>query len=788
MQIHGRRPPWLLRSRPSLLLGPLPFLLAGPLTACARAPAQEIDPAVSRAAEIAPAARGGDAARRAFPEIAIDAPILSAAPGYGPAAAFDGTRYLVAWTDVRTQRPSVYGARVAADGTVLDPYGIRIFEDTSPPAAGNPNLDNVGVAFDGTNFLVIADVAGEVRGARVSPAGVVLDPHGFAISAGGDSYGPTVGFDGANYVVAWARLGGSAGNGIYWAEVTPDGAVVNPGGKLVVSGVACGDLESPLVSVSFDGEHHFLTWIGWREGLGVQVRGARVSPLSGVTLDPEGLPIGPLFPATSCRGNHAAASFDGANHVVAWSTSDSTTVTNNVHAARVTPSGTVLDPEGILLGSSSADFTRIGSVDADFNGARTVIAWSEVGSDDGGEFALPVRVMQLDPDGSVITPLASELERGVGPSLCSNGAGTLALWALRDWPDPPSSHARIKAARLSEDGVSLDRTPLTLATHANAEEVRAAASDGESFFVVWNDSRWPSLDGRGLYGARISASGEVLDPAGILLTGAPVDAVSVAYDGANYVVVFARWRADSNNPLRAVRVSPGGVVLDAASIELPVCSQAPHSVPPSVASDGAGTLVVANGCDYEDLAVAAVRLDGEGVPGPAVALAPATEATEVMAPQVAFGSNSYLVVWHEPGILRGRRVSPDGEPLAPAATAQVRAALVATARSGAEARAAPAVTPRARAAPRAPAEAAPRAPAEAAPRAPAEAAPRAPAEAAPRAPAEAAPRARGASPATIPATAAAVGPARWARPRRRPARRGCSRSASAPCSPCVDIA
>src|SRR5690606_1053823 len=114
-----------LLHRPVLSRGTRPYflhrsflLLAGVLGACSAASSPEPDAAAaSRAALIAPAPPGGGADLLVSPEIEIDAPILSPAPGSRPAAAFDGTQYLVAWIDVRAHRPMIYGARVAPDGT-----------------------------------------------------------------------------------------------------------------------------------------------------------------------------------------------------------------------------------------------------------------------------------------------------------------------------------------------------------------------------------------------------------------------------------------------------------------------------------------------------------------------------------------------------------------------------------------------------------------------------------------------------------------------------------------------
>jgi hypothetical protein len=261
-----------------------------------------------------------------------------------PALGFDGTNFLVVWADYRNHPDysDIYGARVTPAGVVLDPSGIAI------ATAANYKGDAV-VAFDGASFLVVwEDYRNgndfDVYGARVTSGGTVLDPSGFIVSQEPyDQWAPALGFDGANFLVVWedGRSGGYAD--IYGARVTPAGTVLDPAG-FVVSQTA-DDQEYP--ALGFDGANFLVAWEDYRNGNGYDIYGARVTP-AGTVLDPSGIAISQ---AADYQEN-PALDFDGASFLVVWDDSRNGN-DYDIYGARVTPAGMVLDPSGLVVSQAA---------------------------------------------------------------------------------------------------------------------------------------------------------------------------------------------------------------------------------------------------------------------------------------------------------------------------------------------------------------------------------------------------------------------------------------------------
>lgn len=263
-----------------------------------------------------------------------------------PSVVFDGTNFILAWTEDRGTGYELYAARVTQGGTVLDPGGVRLTEGAEP-------LRAPGIAFDGTNLLIVwregpSSPPFGVWGLIVSPSFSIVAgaSRGFSISATGRY--PWAAFDGTNYLVVWhdERNTETTGLDIYAARVSQAGSVLDPNGILVCN--AAGDQDHS--SVAFNGSTYLAAWFDERGGdrwNGGSAWAARIST-GGTVTDPGGFKIGDY---TSNQPPVVATRF-GDGFLVAWQYGHGFGDYRlaDAVATRVTVDGTVVDTPPVMLG------------------------------------------------------------------------------------------------------------------------------------------------------------------------------------------------------------------------------------------------------------------------------------------------------------------------------------------------------------------------------------------------------------------------------------------------------
>ena len=190
-----------------------------------------------------------------------------------PAVAFDNTNYMVVWADSRVNDDyNIYGARVSPAGTVLDPTGIMI-----GPTAQTDRFDPA-IAFNGTRFFVAWVHNTEpfaVTGRFVNCDGTLGDTVRIA-SIANRGVRTSVAFDGINFLVVWTQ--------------DPEllmGQIVSGDGNLVGSPftIATGVATMGSGSLCFDGNNYMVVY---------SIR-TTVFEVWGRRYDTSGNPLGPAF-------------------------------------------------------------------------------------------------------------------------------------------------------------------------------------------------------------------------------------------------------------------------------------------------------------------------------------------------------------------------------------------------------------------------------------------------------------------------------------------------------------
>jgi len=318
----------------------------------------------------------------------------------------------------------------------------------------------------------------------------VLDPGGLEISKDANSaQQPAIAFGAGLFLVAWADWKDGRPV-IYGTRVTQTGVVLDPNAIRIGPAVQG---ESP--AVAFDGHNFLVVSQRYRPTYPAYgtVYGARVTP-GGTVLDPDGFQISDV-------GFSPDVAFDGANYLAVWSTDFSD---GHIVGARVSPEGTVLDPTGVPISS----LTRESQPSVAFDGVNYLVVWTD------GRSGFYVYGARVAPSGNLLDPRGIKLSSASGsrPDVAFGGANYLVLWDTA-----AAACCAMHGTRVSPSGNVLDPSGITVPRAAVSSDVQPAiAFDGTNFGVAWTDTG--SAD---VYGARVDPSGVVRDPAlGILLSRA----------------------------------------------------------------------------------------------------------------------------------------------------------------------------------------------------------------------------------------------------------------------------
>ncbi|HET6202940.1 MAG TPA: hypothetical protein VFI25_09080 [Planctomycetota bacterium] len=468
-----------------------------------------------------------------------------------PRAAWNGQDWLVVWVNQEPTpfyyAPAIRAARVSAAGLLLDTTPILL------PVPANIGQDLLfGVASDGSGWLVVwKDFVGAtavIRGSRISSQGTLLDTTPVTLAfPPSQPYNGDVVFGHGAYLVVWSHWTVAGNDDVFGRRFTP--ALAPLGGTFPI---AADDDYDVWPSVATGPGGFLVAWENYNTccvGGGGKVFGARLSP-TGQVLDAAGILLSATTDVTIGRSPSACA--DGSQWYVTWTYESG--ASQQLHAARVSGAGAVLDPGGFLVQPTGSWQTE--SVVGAAPGGGALVAWTDDlagGVDPYDVFAAP---LTSGGQAGAATCVTLGAPAQVRPRLAWSGSDYLAVFTSRT-----SGSNRILGQRLDPSGNAIDAIPFEVAGASTALRFPAIAWDGNEHLVVWSE-------GSTVLGRRLDATGTPLDASPFPVM--PGSAPDVAALGGDFLVVATH--APSNPQYRfpfAARVRGfDGLVLDPTPVQL----------------------------------------------------------------------------------------------------------------------------------------------------------------------------------------------------------------------------
>ena len=563
-----------------------------------------------------------------------------------PTLAGNGDNFLVAWRDSRNT--AIYGTIVGPDGSLSPTNGFLL-------GAAASDRYTPAVASLGTNYLVAwqdyrnSTEDADIYGARVTGSGLRLDTNGIAICTRANSqFHPSVAADGTNYLVVWEDYD-QGGNDIYGARVRLDGVVLDTN-AIVICHAANAQVNPAVAAVGGD---FLVVWQDYRDSpasaFAARIYGTRLRD-GGSVVDSNGVPF------TTAGGEEwsPAVAGLGAGFLAVWQdfrNSPQTTLSDIYGASGANSDNLVLNPDSEISGSANAELSPAASA----LGTNFLVVWADTRAYQTN--GLDIYGVRLDQNGAMLDtaaiPICTATNDQLAPAVAANGTNYLVVWSDQRTTPTNALRGDIYGALVSVSGTVLQSNGFAICTATNDQNGPAVAPLGTNFLVVWQDARasLPTATRWDIYGARVDATGQVLDSSGIpICTTVPAQTnVAVAANPAQALVVWTDFRYSAvYSHIFGARIGVNGSVLDTGG--LAICAAAYEQASVAAAADGHGYFVA--WCDWRsspsgppDIYGAAISADGSVSPANEfpIRVAPGYQ----IAPAVAFDGSDYLVTWQE---------------------------------------------------------------------------------------------------------------------------------------------
>lgn len=478
----------------------------------------------------------------------------------------------------------VRGARIAADGSVLDLGGIALSAQPS-------GQRYVTATTDGTNFLAAWETNDELPTVVGSLVGVdgAIALQDIAISRSTQGSGmPSTAFDGANYLVAWTD--GRDEGSVYGALVSPAGSVLGADDvKLALGKPRYAPDGVDRTALAFNGSNYLLSF------LGVGIEGSLISPQ-------ESLLVGGIsLTALPNHQGYPQAVWDGSNYLVLFHNEGADFTDTVTRAVHIDGSGHVLEPGGLELSDlAQASYTSalasngLGSalvIGHDYDGSfwkRTVATNGNVSAQ--APWSTPANALSIAiagrASGYLIATSTGDYNMGsvLGRIVDGNGDGgtdfpiadTTGSWEA--WPfasadgyllgyvNGGTQLVSISAAGTVGSSVQLSSDPASV----------SGATNGTQTLVVWAPSQNSVVYGQ------LFADGALVGEPLLLANNGSGFAASVTWDGTSFWVA---WDSPDYQ-LYTRRVGADGTIGEQYALAVPENSG------PVLSSDGNGQMLL----------------------------------------------------------------------------------------------------------------------------------------------------------------------------------------------------
>jgi hypothetical protein len=449
--------------------------------------------------------------------------------------ASDGNQWLVGWRAGTATK----SARIAADGTVT----------TSSDLGTGSGHELVSLTFDGTNFVAVLRVAASsyyLYGRRVTTTGVVVDTSAVLLD-GPTTYTPAAAFaaSGTSRLLLTARSDFT--NDLAPAYARPYSASLVATGPAVVVTKGSNTQRGPVAG--FNGSNFLVLWRDNRTTTGPGVYAAR--------LDTNGTPIDTVGTKIDFIGELAS---DGDGFLAVTTNASSELVAKRFSKSSATP----IDASPIVIATDVQSYTSFSLPRVAFDGTNYIVVWSSRKTSDltGAD----IRAARVSPSGAVLDPEGFIVSTASGPQWEPGVAGDGKGGSFVAWVDRRTDYYEgdIHGARITSAGTLLDPQSILIARRPRSQWAPRVAPAGDGWTVIWGDD---ALDTAEPFATHVSAGG-VADPKPFALGGPNAwqsPQIVSMNDGATQ---FAAWLSDKQAGVEGVfvRSAPSVELLDSQPI------------------------------------------------------------------------------------------------------------------------------------------------------------------------------------------------------------------------------